>query len=75
MSDEKIEILEFTCPRCASNKFGSSLVNGSLIRQCHGQIEGRLCHFMWRDYEDGKYMRGTGHYLPVTLSAPGRVRQ
>lgn len=74
MGNDGIEIMEFTCPRCGSHKFGSFTENGKLVRHCNGEFEGRSCLFMWHEWDDAKWMHGTGVWMPSFVSAPGRIQ-
>jgi len=58
-----IDVTEFTCPRCGSHKFGTSL-NGDPrdphigVGYCHNP-----CGFSWRRSDDAKYFRKTGRQI------------
>jgi hypothetical protein len=63
------------CPNCGDSKFGSSqLKDGTLIRTCHGWINGETaCTFKWLANEDHKYFYvSLAHYLEEK-HAPGDV--
>lgn len=47
--------LQFTCPKCGGNYFGSSQKGKSLIRHCHGINENKYCNFNFHQKDDSKY--------------------
>jgi hypothetical protein len=64
MVQDVVETREFTCPKCGSHAFGSAEVNGRYERMCHGFG----CRFAFPDTEDHLYFKGTGHFMPVTMT-------
>ena len=74
---DQVENKQFTCPKCGSHKFGSSLAtgtvqNGTWHGHCHGVVQvnpaaaARNCGFIWPRSEDAKYFRGTGTFYPAS---------
>ena len=69
-----IDITEFTCPRCGSHKFGTTLDPmrrldlRTSVGHCHGDRTVRTvggislvrCEFSWSRVDDAKYFRKTG---------------
>jgi hypothetical protein len=56
--------MTFTCPKCGSDRFGSSncLGPGPMVRHCHG----RGCDFTWPQGDDDRYIDGVRE-LPITV--------
>lgn len=52
--------MEFTCPECGGNTYGSWGPTGALVRVCHGYKDDKSCNFKWPEAEDRKYMKPTG---------------
>lgn len=52
--------MTFTCPKCGSNNFGSTLSDdptGPMERYCHGFIDKQRCSFKFRDRDDWRYFQ------------------
>lgn len=63
---ETYEVKDFTCPRCGSHQFGSSVMpSGVLERQCHGYLANAPCGFSWTEGDDLLYMQPTGERRPL----------
>lgn len=59
--------LRFTCPRCGSSSFGSSIdgpdPEGPMTRLCHGIVGNRNCGFWWPQKDDWRYFAVDGRRL------------
>ena len=73
MSGDRIEIKEFTCPRCGSHHFGQTPAAGGT---CHGYTETGACNFGFA-FDDPRYFKGTGKFMPKTVGGfePPRGRR
>lgn len=74
--DDLIDETEFTCPKCGSHEFGTSLDMSALdddsrhTGHCHGAVgqmpSVRVCGFSWKRSDDASYFKSTGRKLKRT---------